>query len=122
MMEDEIELDVHKYIDNSFKSGILKFVILNAVGRQKTYPYDLYKKLRKVNFGILKDVKKSEIYNTLNSLEAKGLVEGRSRLSGSKVQKEYTVTQEGMKVAARARKVMAKNVGNIKKLIAYEFE
>jgi len=121
-MEEGAELEMHKYIDNTFKSGILKFVILNSVSRQSTYPYELYKKLSKVNFGVLHDIQKSEVYNTLNSLEGKGLVKGESHLSGSKVQKEYKITPKGMKVAVRSRKVMAKNIQGIKKLIAYEFE
>lgn len=121
-MEKEDPLDVHRYIDNTFKSGILKFVVLNSLSRQSTYPYELFKKLKKVNFGVLKDIQKSEIYNTLNSLEAKGLVKGESRLSGSKVQKEYRITSRGMKVALRARKIMVRNVSSIKRLIAYEFE
>ncbi len=120
-MEKNDGLDIHKYVDETFKNGVLKFVILNAMCRKNVYPYELYKRLKKVNFGILKDINKSEIYNTFNSLENKGLVKSSSHLSCSKVQKEYRITSDGLKVAARSRKVMAKNVGNIKKLIAYEF-
>lgn len=120
-MEKDGELDIHRYVDDAFKSGILKFVILNAVCRKSTYPYDLYKRLKKVNFGILKDINKSEVYNILNSLEGKGLVKGASHLTGSKVQKEYRITKSGYRAAMRSRKVMAKNVSNIKRLIKYEF-
>lgn len=121
-MNKDIDLDVHKYIDSTFKNGILKFVILNAISKKSAYPYQLYRNLCKVNFGVLTNIKKSEVYNTLNSLESKGFVKGESRLSGSKVQKEYKITAKGSKVAVKARKVMAKNVGNIKRLIEYEFK
>jgi DNA-binding PadR family transcriptional regulator len=120
--ENEIELEMHKYVDSAFKSGILKFVILNAISRQSTYPYDLYKKLSKIRFGILQGVRKSEVYNTLNSLEAKGFVKGETQLFGSKVKKRYKITNNGMRVVLKSRKVMMRNISNIKKLISYEFE
>ena len=118
----DIREEVHKYVDSTFKSGILKFIVLNALSKRSTYPYELYKRLRKVDFGMLRNVQKSEVYNVLNSLEAKGLVRSATHLIGAKVQKEYSATKEGRRVAVRSRKVMARNMMNVKRLIAYELE
>ena len=121
-MEGRNGFEMHRFVDETFKGGILKFATLNMINKHHTYPYKLYKKMKTFHFGVLSHVEKSEVYNALNSLETKGLVKSRIHLKGSKVQKEYSLTPIGKKVLTRSRKAMLANLRNIKKLINYEFE
>lgn len=121
-MEGGHETWMEKYIDGTFISGATKLIILGKIKHRSTYPYELYKQLKAHHFSPIRKISKSDVYNTLNALENKGLVRSESRLSGSKVQKKYSITPKGARVAKEAKKILAEHLSDIKRLIAYEFQ
>ncbi len=118
--DNSAEYNISKHIDNSLRNWMLKFVILNRISRKESYPYDLYKKLREANLPVLNSVRKSEVYNVLNSLESIKLVEAELKVSGKRIQKKYHITKEGAAVNLKTKLKMKKNISNIKALMDYE--
>ena len=121
-VQNPLEEGICKHIDSSLRNWMLKFVILNKVSRKEIYPYDLYKKLKETDIPVFKGIKKSEVYNVFNSLESKGLIKGEAKMSGKRMQKEYTITKKGSGVNAMIKKKMKKNIENIKMLVNYDSE
>ncbi len=111
-----------RYIDETFVNGVAKLIILGKIRHHSTYPYEIYKQLRKHHFGPVKGISKSGIYNILNSLEKRGLVISESRLSGSKVQKKYSITNDGRRVSREAKIILTNHLNEIKRLINHEFK
>lgn len=121
-MAKETEPWIEKHIDSTFVNGVTKLIILGKISHKSTYPYELFKQLKKHHFGPVTDISKSDVYNVLNALESRGLVRSESKLSGAKVQKKYSITPKGAKVAKEAKKILTNHLDDIKKLIAYEFQ
>ncbi len=110
------------YIDETFVNGVAKLIILGKVKHHSTYPYEIYKQLKKHHFGPVNCISKSGVYNILNSLEKNGLVSSEPTLFGSKVQKKYSITNDGKRVSSEAKVILTNHLNEIKKLINHEFK
>ena len=117
-----IETKMKKSVESMLVSGATKLIILGKIKHHSTYPYEIFKQLKTCPFTPVTKTSKSDVYNILNALENRGLVKSEPILSGSKVQKKYSITPEGARITREAKKILISDVKNIKKLIAYEFQ
>lgn len=92
-------------LQKGLQNEILKFFLLMHLSRGEGYPYALLKAIKFKRIWILNGLTKNDLYNTIKSLENKGLIKGKPVRKGAMTQKHYVLTPKG-RVVARASKGM----------------
>jgi DNA-binding PadR family transcriptional regulator len=108
-----------KCIDKKLRNGIVSIFILISIKNRKTYPYAILMAFRKSHYEMLKRITKNEVYNTLSSLERKGLLKHKnvSKKDTIRKQNEYVVTNEGLRVVNESKKLFLSYLEEAKKLM-----
>ncbi len=94
---------------NDISKYVLKVVILKKL-MVWNYPYSIAKEMKKDcegwhGKGILSDVKKSDVYNAINSLEEQGYVSSKTVIKSGRIHKYYKVTKSGLGALKKAMKL-----------------
>ena len=100
-----VGINVDNYIYNAFSHGLINIWLLKMIEKKRTYPYALVKMLKASKSEMLRRLSRSDIYNTLNALEKRGLVRSRPVFSGEKMRKEYRLTPRGRRLIREAERV-----------------
>ncbi len=107
--------------DRAVARGVAKIIILSYIRKTKTYPYELLKHIRKRNGYLADFVTKNDIYNMTMALEKGGFIKSRTKLSGNKVQKIYTITSKGERIVKHKDRLIGNMILEIKRLVKEEF-
>jgi DNA-binding PadR family transcriptional regulator len=97
------------------RSITLELKVLKCIEEKETYPYSLFKRLGASKHGHFFNVDKSELYNTIASLEKKDYIKV-SRHSAEK--KYYTITPHGRHVLRTLKKIYLKAFREILQLLS----
>ncbi len=108
-------------LDRDMAKGIMKIVVLSCIKKSKTYPYALLRQMKKHGSPIADLVSKSDVYNITTALERDGFIRGRTKLSGKKALKIYTITEKGAKVVRNKDIIFKRTFDDFRKLIRDEF-
>lgn len=100
------------YGDNPYKDiskYVLKVIILNKL-RDWNYPYAIANDIKEGckewhGKGILSQVTKSDVYNSISSLEKQGYVSTKTELKAGRVHKYYKTTKRGLMALNKAKKL-----------------
>jgi DNA-binding PadR family transcriptional regulator len=65
-------------------------------------------------------VVKSDLYNTMNSLEKQGFIKGRTVMKGAVARKNYLLTPKGRKIECASKRMMARSFGEVIKMMREE--
>ena len=88
---------------------VLKIIILQNT-KDWEYPYSIAKKLKECKSwhgrpGILSGMKKSDVYNAINSLEKHGYIISKTELKAGRVHKYYKITRGGTSTLKKAKRM-----------------
>jgi len=97
------------------RSIALELKVLKCIEEKETYPYSLFKKLSDSKHGHYFNIDKSELYNTIASLEKKDYIKV-SRHSAEK--KYYAITPHGRHVLRTLKKIYSKAFREILQLLS----
>lgn len=100
-----------------FMHAFLKLMILYAIKVEK-YPYAVVKKVQSHDHPMLGAIKKSDVYNQINSLEKGGLIRNVTMRDGKKY---YELTKKGNYTLKKAGEIREKAFAEITKLIKGRF-
>ncbi|MGC9205139.1 MAG: PadR family transcriptional regulator [Candidatus Micrarchaeia archaeon] len=97
------------------RSVAIEFRVLKCIGEKEAYPYSLFKKLSNSEHGRFFKLEKSELYNTIASLEKKGYI----KVSRHKVAKKYyAITPKGKRVLSNLKRIYSKTLSEIIRLLS----
>ncbi len=108
-------------MDKDMRRGIMKIMILSYVKGHKTHPYALLKTMKSV--GMIhrrlgfSTITKNDIYNLTSMLEKEGFVRSRTRHSGGRVQKIFTITRKGNEIVVNKELILKETVYALRKLV-----
>jgi len=97
-------------------------MILAHLRKRGMHPYAILKHFNSKRHPFLLDMKKSEIYNAMNSLEDEGFVRYSPLKKGAQLQKRYELTPKGRRILKKSKAIMMKAHEELKELIKSEFE
>ena len=80
----------------AFMSGVPELLVLQILGRQEMYGYELVKAIRLASNDRIA-LAEGVVYPTLHSLEAKGLLQSRERRVEGRTRVYYQTTAKGKK-------------------------
>lgn len=96
------------------RSGILKFVVLLIIGREKVYASDILKELKSANLLVVEGT----LYPLLSRLKTEGLLEYTWEESKSgPPRKYYTLTHTGKEYVSELRATWKSLVGSVDSLL-----
>ena len=107
-------------LSKGFKNEVLKVIILSHLSRQEGYPYALLKAIQNKKIWILQGVVKSDLYNTMNSLEKQGFIKSKTLMKGAVARKNYTLTSKGKKIVNASKRAMMRSFGEVIKMMREE--
>lgn len=110
-----------KRFDAAMMHGSLKLLILAHLRDSGTYPYAMLKHFRGSGHSFLSEMKKSEMYNMINSLEREGFIAYHAARKGMRQQKYYVLTPKGRKVLRSSKRILTRAMSEFRKLVRSEF-
>ena len=113
-------LGIENTLNRGLQNEILKVMLLIHLSRHPGYPYALLKAVRSRRIWMLQGVVKSDLYNTMNSLEKQGFIKSKAILAGAVARKNYALTPKGRKVVHASKKAMIRSFGEVAKMIREE--
>jgi DNA-binding PadR family transcriptional regulator len=108
-------------LDASFRQSMLKIMVMGHLKRHGAYPYAMLKHFKSVGWPGLSKLKKSDIYNVINSLEEEGFVRYSVFMDGARMHKRYRLTAKGMKVMKASKRIGLRALADVRRLIESEF-
>lgn len=110
-------MDGIRNINKDFRRGLLLFVIMQIIKRERAYPYALLKIIKKSKNPILCSNTKSDVYNAISSLEKSKLIKITERPGSLKFQKYYVLTKMGKGILKEQTEILGSTLKNISKLV-----
>ncbi len=108
-------------MDKDMRRGLMKIMILSYVKGHKTHPYALLKTMKSIGmihgrlgFGT---ITKNDIYNLTSTLEKEGFIRSKTRHSGGRVQKIFTITRKGNNIVVNKELILKETVYALRKLV-----
>ena len=112
-----------KLFDAAMTRSMLKIIILAHLRKGDMHPYALLKHFKASRSpAMLSRMEKSDVYNTINSLEKEGFISHRIKKKGAQNQKYYQLTPKGRKVVRGLKAIGTNALRDLKKLVNSEFE
>jgi DNA-binding PadR family transcriptional regulator len=112
--------DENKFLSKVFQNEVLKVIILVHLSRHEGYPYALLKAVQNKKVWILQGVVKSDLYNTMNSLEKQGFIRSRTTMKGAVARKNYVLTPKGRRIVSASRRAMARSFNEVIEMMREE--
>ncbi|MGC8662493.1 MAG: PadR family transcriptional regulator [Candidatus Micrarchaeia archaeon] len=95
------------------KSIALELKLLKCIGNGSAYPYSMLKEFEKMRMGRFK-LSKSDIYNTIGSLERKKYIRISKRVGAKKY---YRLTARGRKALSDTKRILLNAMKEISKTL-----
>ena len=105
--------------DDTLVRGMLRIVVLVHLKKRGMHPYAMLKHFE--GTPLFSRIKKSDVYNTINSLEKEGYVRYKAVKKGAQTQKRYELTAKGTNILMRSKKIKTRALNDLKTLIESEF-
>ena len=112
-------------IDKGMRKGILKVMVLSHIAARKTYPYALLKRMNDISgmhagHAAFSDITKSDMYNIVSSLQKEGFIRSKTRLTGNRVQKIFSITPKGSSVIKNKNRIIGNMIKELTMLVKEE--
>ncbi len=108
--------------DDTLVRGMLKIMVLVHLKKRGMHPYAMLKHFKSVGIPMFSRIKKSDVYNTINSLEREGYVKYRAMKKGEQMQKRYELTAKGIRAMELSKRIRERAMKDLKALIESEFK
>lgn len=110
---------IFEQFDDTIVRGMLKIMVLVHLKKTDMHPYAMLKHFR--SSPMFSRIKKSDVYNTINSLEKEGYVKYKAVKKGAQTQKRYELTAKGNRIMARSKRIRTRALKDLRTLIESEF-
>ena len=107
-------------LNKGLKNEILKVILLNHLNRHEGYPYALLKAMQTKRIWFLQGMVKSDLYNSINSLEKQGFIKSRTVMKGAVARKNYALTPKAKKIVKASKLAMVRSFGEVIKMMREE--